>query len=395
MTSTKVFVGNLSFKTNSDKLTSEFQVAGTVLNANIISRGPRSLGYGFVELATPEDAVKAVELLNQKEIDGRAVNVEVAKPRVEKPVVEHPQGGQGQQEGDDYEERPRRKRRTRPQRSNNTGGFQQQQSQQSVGQQQQQPQQPRGFRRQYRPRQNAQGFEGANGQPDNYNNTGYRTNYNNNQGGFRFNKYRNKTNTNTAENTTTTGNRPRQQQQQHQQQQPQQQQQGFQRRAPQPRPVTQRRPQNRVPSKTTLFVANLPFAVTDTELAEIFSQKLKVASAHVVKKRNDRSKGFGFVEFETEADQQTALKEFEGFTVHERPINVKVALTVVPEAGQTTEGAATTTTSTTAAATTTTADSSKPVVEETKAVVAEEAKPVVETKQPVAETPAAEEKKAQ
>jgi RNA recognition motif-containing protein len=86
----------------------------------------------------------------------------------------------------------------------------------------------------------------------------------------------------------------------------------------------------RVSSSTTLFVANLPFSVDDKELAEIFSKNLKVVNAHVVKKRNTRSKGFGFVEFENEADQQAALKEFDGFTVHERVLNVKVALTAVP-----------------------------------------------------------------
>jgi len=79
-----------------------------------------------------------------------------------------------------------------------------------------------------------------------------------------------------------------------------------------------------------LFVANLPFAVDDKELAEIFSKNLKVVSAHVVVKRNSRSKGFGFVEFENEADQLAALKEFDGSTVHERVLNVKVALTALP-----------------------------------------------------------------
>lgn len=79
-------------------------------------------------------------------------------------------------------------------------------------------------------------------------------------------------------------------------------------------------------------MANLPFSVDDKELAEIFSKDLKVVNAHVVKKRNTRSKGFGFVEFESEADQQAALKQFDGFTVHERVLNVKVALTAVPGA---------------------------------------------------------------
>jgi len=79
-----------------------------------------------------------------------------------------------------------------------------------------------------------------------------------------------------------------------------------------------------------LFVANLPFSVTDEELAKLFSEKVPVTSAHVVKKRNGKSKGFGFVEYGSEEHQLAALKEFpEGRTLQERPINVKVAM--VPE----------------------------------------------------------------
>jgi len=79
-----------------------------------------------------------------------------------------------------------------------------------------------------------------------------------------------------------------------------------------------------------LFVANLPFSVTDEELSKLFSEKVPVVSAHVVKKRNGKSKGFGFVEYATEEHQLDALKEFpEGRVLGDRPINVKVAM--VPE----------------------------------------------------------------
>jgi len=80
---TKVFVGNLSFATKENELAKEFEAAGKVISANIITRGPRSLGYGFVELDSESDAENAVRLLNKKEIDGRPINVEVAKPREE------------------------------------------------------------------------------------------------------------------------------------------------------------------------------------------------------------------------------------------------------------------------------------------------------------------------
>src|SRR3989344_2205015 len=54
--SSKVFVGNLSFKTETEALREHFSAAGTVTEANIITRGPRSLGYGFVDFKTPADA---------------------------------------------------------------------------------------------------------------------------------------------------------------------------------------------------------------------------------------------------------------------------------------------------------------------------------------------------
>jgi len=96
MVRTKVFVGNLSFKTTEAQLAQEFKAAGTVVSANIITRGPRSLGYGFVELENEEDAKNSVKVMNKKEIDGRQINVEVAKPREEEPQSEEGQQGNSQ-----------------------------------------------------------------------------------------------------------------------------------------------------------------------------------------------------------------------------------------------------------------------------------------------------------
>jgi RNA recognition motif-containing protein len=83
MVRTKVFVGNLSFKTREAELAQEFSAHAKVISANIITRGPRSLGYGFVELESEDEARKAVAAMDKKEIDGRQINVEVAKPREE------------------------------------------------------------------------------------------------------------------------------------------------------------------------------------------------------------------------------------------------------------------------------------------------------------------------
>lgn len=85
--SNKVFIGNLNFRTTSDDLGKKFAEVGEVTGSHVISRGNYSLGYGFVEFKTPEIASKAVESMNHSEIDGRQVNVEIAKPRVEGPAA--------------------------------------------------------------------------------------------------------------------------------------------------------------------------------------------------------------------------------------------------------------------------------------------------------------------
>jgi len=94
----KVFVGNLSFNVDKDGLEKHFAQAGKVLSANVITRGNRSRGYGFVEMATLAEAEKSVELFHRKEIDGRAVNVELARARAE-PSGESHEGGEGGEGG--------------------------------------------------------------------------------------------------------------------------------------------------------------------------------------------------------------------------------------------------------------------------------------------------------
>ncbi|KAJ1656884.1 hypothetical protein IWQ61_003620 [Dispira simplex] len=80
----KVFVGNLSFQTTDEELRSFFGPAGKVIHSQIITRGPRSLGYGFVAFETLEDAEKAVAEFSKKELNGRVINVELARPKAER-----------------------------------------------------------------------------------------------------------------------------------------------------------------------------------------------------------------------------------------------------------------------------------------------------------------------
>jgi len=245
MVRTKVFVGNLDFQTKEAALVQHFGAAGKVISANIITRGPRSLGYGFVEMDSEEDAAKAVQMLNKKEIDGRPVNVEVAKPRDETKkdnanTTDNTNTGatRGSPRG-----------RGRGGRSRGRGGR------------------GRGFGRggaAFRPR-------GSGEKPQQ-----------------------------TASNTTTNN-----------------------------KPQKEKQEENRTPSKTMLFVANLPFKLDDDTFSKLFKDaNLTFKAAHVVKnQRSGRSKGFGFVEFDNEADQQKALNAINKKVVDERELVVKVALT--------------------------------------------------------------------
>ena len=81
--STKLYVGNLSFSTSTQDLDQMFGEVGTVISSNIIEdrETGRSRGFAFVEMSTNEEAQSAIASLNGKEIDGRALLVNEAKPR--------------------------------------------------------------------------------------------------------------------------------------------------------------------------------------------------------------------------------------------------------------------------------------------------------------------------
>ena len=84
--SNKLFVGNLSFQTTENDLQDAFAAHGTVVEANLMMdrMSGRPRGFGFVTMSTAEEAQKAIEALNGKEIGGRALTVNVARPREER-----------------------------------------------------------------------------------------------------------------------------------------------------------------------------------------------------------------------------------------------------------------------------------------------------------------------
>jgi cold-inducible RNA-binding protein len=82
---TKLFVGNLSFNTTENDLQDAFAAHGTVTEANLVMdrMSGRPRGFGFVTMSTEDEAQKAISALNGASIDGRAVTVNVARPKEE------------------------------------------------------------------------------------------------------------------------------------------------------------------------------------------------------------------------------------------------------------------------------------------------------------------------
>jgi cold-inducible RNA-binding protein len=78
----KLFIGGLSFSTSSERLREVFAQAGGVESATVVTdrETGRSRGFGFVEMATTEEAEAAVKKFNGQEVDGRTLKVEFAKP---------------------------------------------------------------------------------------------------------------------------------------------------------------------------------------------------------------------------------------------------------------------------------------------------------------------------
>ncbi|HEX6185531.1 MAG TPA: RNA-binding protein [Pyrinomonadaceae bacterium] len=91
--SMKLYVGNLSFQTSSSDLQDLFSQAGTVESASVVEDRDtgRSRGFGFVEMSSKEEGEAAIQQLNGKEVGGRALTVNEAKPREDR----RPGGGGG------------------------------------------------------------------------------------------------------------------------------------------------------------------------------------------------------------------------------------------------------------------------------------------------------------
>jgi len=97
MSSAKLYVGNLSYDTSEASLRTLFKPHGDVVSVNLIidRDSGRAKGFGFVEMATPEEAQKAVAALDGTQLDGRAIKVNEAKPQVPRESRSGGYGGGG------------------------------------------------------------------------------------------------------------------------------------------------------------------------------------------------------------------------------------------------------------------------------------------------------------
>ena len=245
-----VFVGNLPFKISQDDLKAFFAPAAAAVEVNIVKRGNRPLGYGFVAFANEADRNKAVEQCHKKELEGREINVEAAKPKSELPPKPR---------------KPRFPKRRFPRRKQGSN---------------QEPKQQETEDGVIVSHGDESGKKKGQGRPRR-----------------RFPARRPK---NDKENE------PRA-----------------------PRPKRERRVPTGEPSKTTVFLANLPFSVDNDGLRQVFADYKVKTSTVIVRKATGRSKGFGFLELESESEQKRLLDDVAGgkkFVREDREIGIKVAL---------------------------------------------------------------------
>lgn len=103
----KLYVGNLPYNTADEDLQNLFSQAGTVKSAQVIKDrvSGRSKGFAFVEMSTAEEAQTAISRFNGQDFGGRALTVNLARPREERPGGFRSGGGRRQGGGGDRERR--------------------------------------------------------------------------------------------------------------------------------------------------------------------------------------------------------------------------------------------------------------------------------------------------
>lgn len=276
----KVFAGNLAYTTTDEGLKTFFgPVADDVLSVQVIFRGARPAGYGFVAFKSAEAAQKAVDLLNKEELDGRTLIVEIAKPAAEK---------------EKKEKRPSKKRAKKVKGeadasptvngANGDAAETKESGETPASTEGKSKKKKRTVRKPKKAKAAAKEGDAIATSDDN------------------------------AVIAPPSEPKPK--------------------KVKTPRPPKPVRPIGEAPdgepSKTMLFVANLGFSVDDAALSELFtSAGINVVSARVVRRRwgqPRRSKGYGFVDVGSEDEQKKALELLQGKDVGGREIAVKIAV---------------------------------------------------------------------
>jgi RNA recognition motif-containing protein len=278
---TKVFVGNLAYSTTDEGLKAFFApVQSEILSVQVSVRGTRSKGYGFIALASKEAAEKAITLLHMKELDGREVMVELAKPSDQKD-----------------KEKKERKPKRRPGRrggkpvpgevteseANGEASKSEVPTDTASGDAAKPKKKKKQTSRKSKPK--AEGDAANPAATD-------------------------------GEATSTTDAkkpaRPRKAP-----------------RAPRPSRPAGEDPAGE-PSTTMLFVANLGFNIDEAGLAALFTEAgIEVNSTRIIRRRwgqPRRSRGYGFVDVGTESEQKKAIEALSGKEVGGRAISVRIAV---------------------------------------------------------------------
>jgi len=283
----KVFAGNLAYSTTDEGLKTLFEpVQSDILTAQVILRGTRSAGYGFVSLSSAEAAQKAVELLNKKELDGREVIIEIAKPADQKEKKQtrfkRRQGRRGAKAVPGEVSEAEANGHADAQKSDDAASPIP--AADEAAKPKKKKKGPRKPKRKTTPA--ADGAEatddGADAPVDG-----------------------------APAEAAPKKQRPRKA------------------RAPRPPRPAGEDPAGE-PSKSVLFVANLGFSIDDAGLSALFTEAgIDVKSARIVRRRwgkPRRSKGYGFVDVGTPEEQQKAIEALQGKEVGGRPIAVKIAV---------------------------------------------------------------------
>ncbi|TKY88306.1 hypothetical protein EX895_002658 [Sporisorium graminicola] len=270
----KVFAGNLAFATTEEQLKSLFSEAGNVTHAQIITRGTRSLGYGFVTFSTEAEAQTAIQLLNKRDVGGREISVESAKPQSAAADADKPKARRTRSKKD--KESSRAPRRARADEGEEGAAEDDAAAKVATNGDSANGTKPSKSAKRRQKKKAAAAAAAANG-----------------------------------ESGAATEGKPESSE--------------AKTRAPRAKRDPKGTPQGE-PSKTLVFVANLAFSTTDDSLKAAFAD-YKVKSAHIVKRRNgDRSKGFGFVDFEDASEQQRAIASAQGKQIDGREVTLQVAV---------------------------------------------------------------------